>query len=136
MGALLSFLWEYKTLIIIAFLSIALAGTTAYIRLLQKEKAADQQLIINLNDSLKISKSSIDRLQGSINEQNRMIEEFKQAAEKNLEEKKEKLKKAETDAGIIDKQASEILNKNQPKDSSACKAAIQLFDEEIRNAKK
>ena len=135
MGAFLTFLWQYKSLIAIGLLALALAASGAYISLLKKEKLAADAYGKAISSQLTISQESVKTLEGNISDQNEKINTFKHDADARLVLNNTALKKAKESADIINKQAYTILSRQQPKDTSACLAALDIINGEIRNAK-
>lgn len=135
MGEILTLLWQYKSLIVISLLALALAVSGAYISLLKKEKLAADAYGTAIKAQLDVSQASVVTLEGSIKGQNEKINVFEHDAEIRLATNTDLLKKAKVSADLINKQADDILSRKQPKDTTACLAALDIINGEIRNAK-
>jgi len=132
----LSILWEYKSLIAIGLLSLALASMYAYTGIVKKDRDAAVSLSNSLKGELKISQASVKTLEISIKDQNTKIELFEADAEKRLSGNQENLDKANTTASVIKKQADDLLKRQPIKETTSCANANELINGEVRDANK
>jgi hypothetical protein len=95
---------------------------------LEAEKAS---LVVKLE----VSNASIAALQKSINEQNAAVEKFKADADAREKANRNEIVKAKVESANQKKRADDLMGRVIPKDTTACDAANQLFNEEIKNAK-
>jgi preprotein translocase subunit SecF len=130
-----TFLFKNWQLIVIGILLIALAGSGIYAKMLNSDidklKAEKETLTIKLQ----VSNASIDTLRKSIYEQNSMVEKFKADAVVREKASRNEIVKAKVESANQKKRAEDLMTREIPKDTTACTAANELFDEEIKNGK-
>lgn len=132
----LSILWQYKSLIAIGLLSMAVVAMYSYTGIMKKDRDAANSLASALRGELKISQASVKTLSDSVKEQNAKIDRFMTDADERLRNNKGNLEKAESTAGVIKKQAEDLLKKQPMKETTSCANANELLNEEIRDANK
>ena len=122
-------------LIVIGLLLLTLAGTGAYVKMLKSNIAALEAEKASLVVKLEVSNASIAALQKSINEQNAAVQKFKEAADAREKANRNEIAKAKVESLTQKQRAEDILKRVIPANTTACDAANQLFNEEIKNAK-
>jgi len=136
MGAIAAFLLNHKSLVIIAILAIALAGTGIQIKILKSEKAelvAEKERIKTLLDE---SQANIKQLKNDIQFQNEQVEKFKKDADERQAANQVLVKKAADQAALLKKKGDDLLKRQPPANMSSCDAANALINEVIQNANK
>jgi hypothetical protein len=132
---MISILLQNWKLVLIGALLLVLAGSGLYVSHLKGNidtLVAEKEA---LDIKLQVSNASIAALQAAINEQNAAVEKFKADAELRSKAAQDRIAKARIESANQKKKATDIMGRAIPKDSTACDAANQLFNEEIRNAK-
>ena len=122
-------------LVVIGLLLLTLAGTGVYVKMLKSNIAALEAEKASLVVKLEVSNASIAALQKSINEQNAAVQKFKEAADAREKANRNEIAKAKVESLTQKQRAEDILKRVIPENTTACDAANQLFNEEIKNAK-
>ena len=122
-------------LIVIGLLLLTLAGTGVYVKMLKSNIVALEAEKASLVVKLEVSNASIAALQKSINEQNAAVQKFKEAADAREKANRNEIAKAKVESLTQKQRAEDILKRVIPENTTACDAANQLFNEEIKNAK-
>jgi len=122
-------------LVVIGLLLLTLAGTGVYVKMLKSNIAALEAEKASLVVKLEVSNASIAALQKSINEQNAAVQKFKEAADAREKANRNEIAKAKVESLTQKQRAEDILKRVIPANTTACDAANQLFNEEIKNAK-
>jgi len=132
---IVGFLLKNWQLVVIGLLLAALAGSGVYVKLLKRDIAALEAEKSSLVVKLEVSNTSIAALQKSINEQNLAVQKFKEAADAREKANRDEIVKAKVESANQKKRAEDLMMRVIPQNTTACDAANQLFDEEIKNAK-
>jgi hypothetical protein len=122
-------------LVVIGLLLAALAGSSIYVKMLKNDIVALEAEKASLVVKLEVSNASIAALQKSIDEQNAAVQKFKEAADEREKANRKEIVKAKVESANQKKRADDLMGRVIPKDTTACDAANQLFNEEIKNAK-
>ena len=122
-------------LVVIGLLLVALAGSGVYVKILKSDIVALEAEKASLVVKLEVSNASIAALQKSIDEQNAAVQVFKEAADAREKASRGEIAKAKVESLTQKKRADDLMGRVIPKDTTACDAANQLFNEEIKNAK-
>lgn len=122
-------------LVVIGLLLAALAGSGVYVKMLKSNIVALEAEKASLVVKLEVSNASIAALQKSIDEQNLAVQKFKEAADTREKANRNEIVKAKVESANQKKRADDLMTRVIPKDTTACEAANQLFNEEIKNAK-
>ncbi len=136
MGAIVAFLFNHKSLVIIAIMALALAGTGIQIKFLKNQKAELVAEKEQLKTLLAVSQANVKQLQSDIQSQNEKVEKFKKDADERQAANQVLVKKASDQAAIIKKKSDDLLKRQPPANMSSCDAANALINEEIQNATK
>lgn len=136
MGAIVAFLFNHKSLVIIALLALALTGTGIQIKFLKNQKAELVSEKERLQTLLDVSQANVKQLQGDIQAQNEQVEKFKKDADERQAANQVIVKKATEQAAIYKKKSDDLLKRQPPSNMSSCEAADALINEEIQNANK
>jgi hypothetical protein len=132
---IVGFLLKNWQLVVIGLLLAALAGSGVYVKLLKSDIAALEAEKSSLVVKLEVSNSSIAALQKSIDEQNLAVQKFKEAADAREKANRDEIVKAKVESANQKKRAEDLMTRVIPQNTTACDAANQLFNEEIKNAK-
>lgn len=132
---ILGLLLKNWQLVVIGLLLSALAGTGVYVKMLKSDIVALEAEKASLVLKLEVSNASIAALQKSIDEQNTAVQKFKDAADARERANRNEIVKAKVESANQKQRAEDILKRVIPANTTACDAANQLFDEEIKNAK-
>lgn len=124
--------WKYAVMGVL-LLVIAILGL--YVKTLKAEISVVESEKMVLNSRLMISNDSVTRLQSSIDEQNVAIQKFKDAAAEREVANRTAIAKAKSEAASARRRADDLMSRVIPQNTTACGAANQLFNEEIKNAK-
>ena len=116
-------------------LLVALAGSGIYVKVLKSNIVALEAENASLVVKLEVSNASIAVLQKSINEQNTAVRKFKEAADAREKASRNEIVKAKVESANQKQRAEDILKRVIPANTTACDAANQLFNEEIKSAK-
>jgi hypothetical protein len=127
-------LGNWQLVAVIALLA-AMAGTGIYIKILKGNIETCEAEKKTLVAELEVSQASVKGLQISITEQNTAIEKLKSDADAREKAAATEIAKAKATSAGLKKQADDLLKRTIPQNTTACDAANQLFNEEIRNAK-
>lgn len=122
-------------LVVIGLLLLTLAGTGVYVKMLKSDIVALEAEKASLVTKLEVSNASIAALQKSIDEQNTAVQKFKEAADVREKANRNEIVKAKTESANQKKRADDLMGRVIPQNTTACDAANQLFNEEIKNAK-
>ena len=122
-------------LVVIGILLLALSGMGVYVKMLKSNVAQCEAEKIALSVALDASQASVKSLQGAIEEQNAAVQKFKDAADEREKAGRAALAKAKATSEANKKWANDLLGRTIPQGTTACDAANQLINEEIRNAK-
>ena len=131
-----TFLLNNKTLVMLALLSLVIAGQGVYISMLRSDKTVLIAEKSQLKTLLDVSQANVLQLTGDIEAQNASIDALKKDGDERLAKHAKEVKKAEDAAAAYKKRAEELLTRKPPQNVSRCDAANALINEEIRNAKK
>ena len=131
----LSLLLKNWQLVVIGVLLLALAGAGVYTKLLKSNIAELEAEKASLVVKLEVSNASIAALQKSIDEQNAAVQKFKEAADAREKANRNEIVKAKVESANQKQRAEDILKRVIPANTTACDAANQLFNEEIKSAK-
>jgi len=124
--------WQF---VVIGLLSAALAGSGIYIKVLKSDVTALNAEKSSLIVKLEVSTSSITALQSAIGEQNAAVEKFKAEADAREKANRNEAIKAKVESANQKKRADDLMARVIPQNTTACNAANQLFNEEIKSAK-
>jgi hypothetical protein len=122
-------------LVVMGLLLVALAGSGIYVKVLKSNIVALEAENASLVVKLEVSNASIAVLQKSINEQNTAVRKFKEAADAREKASRNEIVKAKVESANQKQRAEDILKRVIPANTTACDAANQLFNEEIKSAK-
>lgn len=122
-------------LVLIGLLLVALAGAGVYVKILKGNIVALEAEKASLVVKLEVSNASIVALQKSIDEQNAAVQKFKEAADTREKANRNEIVKAKVESANQKKRADDLMGRVIPQNTTACDAANQLFNEEIKNAK-
>lgn len=122
-------------LVVIALLVASLCGVGIYVKILKGNIVALEAEKASLVTKLEVSNASIVALQKSIDEQNAAVQKFKDAADAREKVNRNEIVKAKVESANQKKRAADLMNRVIPQNVTACDAANQLFNEEIKNAK-
>lgn len=122
-------------LVVIGLLLVALAGSGVYVKMLKSDIIALEAEKASLIVKLEVSNASIAALQKSIDEQNAAVEKFKADADAREKANRNEIVKAKVESANQKKRADDLMTRVIPQNTTACDAANQLFNEEIKNAK-
>lgn len=132
----LGFLLQHKELIIILLLSLGIAASSGYIKILHNKNEALKSDNIVLRSNLDASNNSIKLLQDSISQQNEAVEKLKSEADQRVQSHAIEISAANSRAQTYKEQAQNIL-KSIPNSQDKCKSADNLINNEIlKNVKK
>jgi peptidoglycan hydrolase CwlO-like protein len=130
------FLKHNWQLIAIATLIAVIAGLGYYITLLNAQKGTLVAEKNTLVAELGVSQASVKSLTVAIEDQNIAIEKLKTDADARLKKAQQEILKARAATASAKARAEELLGRTVPQGASQCDAANNLFNEEIRRAKK
>lgn len=122
-------------LVVIGLLLVALAGSGIYVKMLKSDIVALEAEKASLVVKLEVSNASIVALQKSIDEQNTAVQKFKSDADAREKASRNEIVKAKVESANQKKRADDLMTRVIPQNTTACDAANQLFNEEIKNAK-
>jgi len=122
-------------LAVIGLLLVALAGSGVYVKMLKSNIVALEAEKASLVVKLEVSNASIAALQKSIDEQNAAVQKFKEAADAREKANRNEIVKAKVESANQKKRADDLMTRVIPQNTTACDAANQLFNEEIKSAK-
>jgi hypothetical protein len=131
----IGFLLKNWQLVVIGLLLVALAGSGVYVKMLKSDIVALEAEKASLVVKLEVSNASIAALQKSIDEQNAAVQKFKEAADAREKANRNEIVKAKVESANQKKRADDLMTRVIPQNTTACDAANQLFNEEIKNAK-
>ena len=131
----IGFLLKNWQLVVIGLLLVALAGSGVYVKMLKSDIVALEAEKASLVVKLEVSNASIAALQKSIDEQNAAVQKFKEAADAREKANRNEIVKAKVESANQKKRADDLMARVIPQNTTACDAANQLFNEEIKSAK-
>jgi len=131
----IGFLLKNWQLVVIGLLLVALAGSGVYVKMLKSNIVALEAEKASLVVKLEVSNASIAALQKSIDEQNAAVQKFKEAADAREKANRNEIVKAKVESANQKKRADDLMTRVIPQNTTACDAANQLFNEEIKSAK-
>jgi len=135
MGNLLALITGNKTLVMGIILAIVLGGMTIYIKVLKNDVARLNAEKDSISLQLQVSQNSVTSLRDSINDQNVAIDKLKSDADARVAAHKAEIDAANAKAGNYKRQATDLMNRTIPPNDTACKAANDLMNEVLKNAK-
>lgn len=121
-------------LVALIVLAIACAGLLSYTLILRSnisELSAEKR---EVETKLEVSNTSISALQTTITEQNTAVEKLKADAEARQVAAQAEIDKAKKLADQYKNRANTVINTPRPAGKTACEAAEDLINKEIRNA--
>lgn len=131
-----AFLFKNKNLIILGLVVMALLGQLTYIAMLKAEKLTLEAEKTTLTLLLDASQSNLLQLTKDIQAQNAAIEQLKTDGDARLAKNAAEVKQAQAIAKTYKQKADALLNADTPQGVSACDAANELINQEIKNAHK
>ena len=131
---ILGFLLKNKSLVMIAFLLVSLAGSVIYIKILKSDVATITAKADVLTAELRVSQASVKGLQQAILDQNTAIDKMKTEIDARLAAHQVEINKAHAIAISYKKQAQELMDSKVPPTESNCEAANILINKELQNA--
>lgn len=132
---MIQFILNNKTLILVGILSLALAGSGVYIKLLKSDLEVAHSEKRELETKLSVSNASIASLRSAIDEQNSAIEKMKKDADARAEAGKIIVDKAKQEAQKYKRRADELIKLQPTPGKTQCESAEALINEEIRSEK-
>jgi hypothetical protein len=123
-------------LVIIGLLLASLAGTGVYINVLKAQKDTLEAEKKTLVAELGVSQASVTSLTVAVEDQNTAIGKLKTDSDARLKKAQQEILKANANTETAKLSADVLLKRTVPQGATQCDAANELFNEEIRRAKK
>lgn len=127
---------KYWYFFVIGALTVALLGTGVYINMLMAQKdtlVAEKNTLVA---ELGVSQASVTSLTVAVEDQNTAIVKLKTDADARLKKAQQEILKARANTETAKLSADELLKRTVPQGATQCDAANELFNEELRRAKK
>jgi len=135
MGAVIAFLLNNKTLVIVAILVAIMAGEGIYIKIQKGHIANLEGQAQVLKDELAISQASVKTLRASIDTQNAAIDKMKSDADAREVANRKEVEKAKAAAVVYKRRADELMKVRPDPGVPVCESANKLINQEIQSAK-
>jgi hypothetical protein len=123
-------------LIAIATLIAVIAGSGYYITLLKAQKSTLEADKNTLVAELGVSQASVTSLTVAVEDQNTAIGKLKTDSDTRFKKAQQEILKARANTETAKLSADVLLKRTVPQGATQCDAANELFNEEIRRAKK
>ncbi len=132
---MINFLLGNKTALLGIALIVTIIGMGTYVKILKRNIELCEKEKVVLTEKLAISQDAVIRLTTAIDEQNKAVEKFRADAAEREKRNASELNRVRITADTNKKRAEEILARKPPPDVPDYKAADDLINEAIRNAK-